>query len=69
MKRKFTFRALNCIKLIDLQHSFNISEAGMTLTEIIDTLKFNFNPSKVIISFEKTMGFYNESDNVQKEII
>jgi putative ABC transport system ATP-binding protein len=38
----------------------------MALTEIIDTLKFNFNPSKVIISFEKTMGFYNESDNASK---
>ncbi|HEY3362559.1 MAG TPA: ABC transporter ATP-binding protein [Methanosarcina sp.] len=38
----------------------------MTLTEIIDTLKFNFNPSKVIISFEKTIGFYNESDNASK---
>jgi putative ABC transport system ATP-binding protein len=38
----------------------------MTLTEIIDTLKTNFSPSKVIISFEKTMGFYNESDNASK---
>jgi len=35
----------------------------MTLTEIIDTLKTNLNHSKVIISFEKTMGLYNESDN------
>jgi hypothetical protein len=39
----------------------------MTLTEIIGTLKTNFNPSKVLISFEKTMGFYNESDNASKE--
>ncbi len=38
----------------------------MTLTEIIDTLKTNLNPSKVIISFEKTMGLYNESDNASK---
>jgi putative ABC transport system ATP-binding protein len=38
----------------------------MTLTEIIDTLKTNFSPSKVIISFEKTMGFYNESNNASK---
>ncbi|MDQ1251871.1 MAG: putative transport system ATP-binding protein [Euryarchaeota archaeon] len=39
----------------------------MTLTEIIDTLKSNFNLSKVTIAFEKTMSFYNESDNASKE--
>jgi putative ABC transport system ATP-binding protein len=38
----------------------------MTFTEMIDTIKTNFNLSKVIISFEKTMGFYNESDNASK---
>ena len=38
----------------------------MTLTEIIDTLKSKFNLSKVIIAFEKTMSFYNESDNASK---
>lgn len=34
----------------------------MTLTEMIDTLKTKFNPSKVINSLEKTAGFHNKSD-------
>jgi len=35
----------------------------MTLTAIINTFKTKFNPSKVINSLEKTVGFYNKSNN------
>lgn len=35
----------------------------MTLTEIIDTFKMKFNPSKIMNSLEKTASFYDESDH------
>jgi putative ABC transport system ATP-binding protein len=35
----------------------------MTLTEVIKTFKTKFDPLKVIISFEKTVSFYDESDD------
>jgi putative ABC transport system ATP-binding protein len=35
----------------------------MTLTEIMDTFKNKFNPSKIMNSFERTTNFYDESDN------
>ncbi len=35
----------------------------MTLTEIIDTFKMKFNPSKIMNSLEKTASFYDASDH------
>ena len=42
-------------------------EAHMTLAEITNTLKTMFNSSKVISSFEKMAGFYDESDEIPRK--
>jgi putative ABC transport system ATP-binding protein len=38
----------------------------MTLTEVIETFKMKFNPSKIMNSLEKTANFYDESDSNQE---